>query len=429
MNVLFGILAAAGGGSGSFGGGGGGGGGGGFSGGGGSYGSGTSTGGGGAFVLIFVLILVFVAVAWVRAYFWRKRRAQRARERETEVHGAALEAAQDDSDFDPDTVRTAASELFLEIQRRWSENDVDGLEPLVGEDLMVEWRRRLEDFARKGWHNKVTPDGPPLVEYLGLTNREGEDEDRVVVRITARCEDFVIDADGDTVLKDDATSTTTTVAEWWTLQPPGKNWRLLSIEQLMEGDHNLDSPLIATPSADARISDDALVETQMATALAPGFTVADIAPAQLEPDARTAALDLALEDGRFAPDVLEVAVRRAVEAWGEAIDGADTSLEAVADQAAVDALLYGGDASHTTRVVVRGAKVDRVAITGLDPHVDPATMSAEVSLRGRLYVENRDTTDVVSGSKDADTQTSQRWTFALASEKAAELPWRLVAVV
>ncbi len=212
------------------------------------------------------------------------------------------------------------------------------------------------------------------------------------------------------------------------MQPPGKNWRLLSIEQLMEGDHNLDSPLIATPSADGRVSDDALVETQMATALAPGFTVADIAPAQLEPDARTAALDLALLDGRFAPDVLEVAVRRAVEAWGEAIDGADGSLQALADQPAVDALLYGGDASHNTRIVVRGGQVDRVAITALDPHVDPATMTVQVSLQGRLYVENRDTADVVSGSKDADTQTLQDWTFALAADKSAELPWRLVAV-
>jgi predicted lipid-binding transport protein (Tim44 family) len=428
MSVVFSILASAGSGSGGFGGGGGGGGGGGFSGGGGGYSGGTSTGGGAFVLIIIVIVLIVVAVGWVRAYFWMRARAKRAREREVEVHGAALEAAQDDSDFDPDTVTAAASELFLEIQRRWSENDVAGLEPLVGEDLMVEWRRRLEDFARKGWHNKVTPAGPPRVEYLGLTNREGEDEDRVVVRITATCQDFVIDSGGATILKDNSTSTTTTVAEWWTLQPPGKNWRLLSIEQLMEGDHNLDSPLIATPSADGRVSDDALVETQMATALAPGFTVADIAPAQLEPDARTAALDLALLDGRFAPDVLEVAVRRAVEAWGEAIDGADGSLHALADQAAVDALLYGGDASHNTRVVVRGGQVDRVAITGLDPHVDPATMTVQVSLQGRLYVENRDTTDVVSGSKDADTQTLQVWTFALAADKAAELPWRLVAV-
>src|SRR5262249_50629647 len=151
-----------------------------------------------------------VAILFVRSYFLMRRRAKRAREREVEVHGAALEAAQDDSDFDPDNVKASASELFLEIQRRWSDNDVEGLEQLVGEDLMVEWRRRLEDFKRKGWHNKVTPAGAPHVEYLGLTNREGEDEDRVVVRITATCEDFVVDRNGATILKDDATSTTTT---------------------------------------------------------------------------------------------------------------------------------------------------------------------------------------------------------------------------
>ena len=216
--------------------------------------------------------------------------------------------------------------------------------------------------------------------------------------------------------------------EWWTLEPPGERWRLLSIEQDAEGRHNLDDALVATPSADARITDDSVVELAKDDAVPAGASVADIAPAQLDPDARVAALDLALADGRFNPDVLEVEVRRAVEAWREAIDGADDALDAVADRPAIDALLYGGDASRRTRVVVRGTRVERVAITTLDPHAQPATMTVQVTVRGRRYVEDRDTADVVSGSMVADPETTQRWTFALAADAAAPLPWRLVAV-
>jgi predicted lipid-binding transport protein (Tim44 family) len=421
-SALIGILASAGGGSGGFGGGGGGGGGGGFGGG------GVGGGGGGSSLVVILIFVAVVLYSVIHGSFIARRRARRRRERAAEVERVALEAAEDDADFAPDTVKAKASELFLEIQQRWSQNDISGLEQLVGEDLMVEWRRRLADFDRKGWHNKVSPHGPPAVQYVGLTNREGDKEDRVVVLLSAICEDFVIDHNGNTILKDNDTSTTTTLQEYWTLQPPGERWRLISIEQVAEGDHELDAPMVATPDADQRVSDDALVETQMATALQPGFTVADIAPAQLDPDARAAALDLALEDGRFAPDVLEVAVRRAVEAWGQAIDGADDPLTALADTAAVDELLYGGDGSHTTRVVVRGAQIDKVAISALDPHVTPPTMTATIALHGRLYVENRDTTDVVSGNKDSDTKTTQTWTFALSDDKTAELPWRLSTV-
>jgi hypothetical protein len=125
--------------------------------------------------------------------------------------------------------------------------------------------------------------------------------------------------------------------------------------------------------------------------------------------------------------VLEVAVRQAVEAWVEAVDGADDALEAVADGPAIGALLYGGDGRDgRTRVVVRGARVERVAIVGLDPHATPATMTVDLVVHGRRYVEDRDTADVLSGSKSADRETRQRWTFALGD--GAETPWRLVAV-
>ena len=45
--------------------------------------------------------------------------------------------------------------MFHAIQGAWDARDEQALDALVGHDLMVEWHRRLEDFERKGWHNRV----------------------------------------------------------------------------------------------------------------------------------------------------------------------------------------------------------------------------------------------------------------------------------
>ena len=68
----------------------------------------------------------------------------------------------------------------------------------------------------------------------------------------------------------------------------------------------------------------------MADAVPTGTSVAEVADLDFSGDARAAANDLSLADGRFAPDVLEVAARRAVQAWAEAVDGPDDRLRALA---------------------------------------------------------------------------------------------------
>jgi predicted lipid-binding transport protein (Tim44 family) len=54
----------------------------------------------------------------------------------------------------------------------------------------------------------------------------------------------------------------------------------------------------------------------------------------------------------------------------------------------------------------------------------PATMTVELELGGNRYVEDRDTTSVVSGSKDSPTTFTERWTLAL--DGPDEAPWRIV---
>ena len=174
-----------------------------------------------------------------------------------------------------------------------------------------------------------------------------------------------------------------------------------SIEQRAEGDHHLDSEIVASPWSDtARLRDESLTELAVADGLPPGFTTADLAEVDFDGDARARALDLSLADARFAPDVLEAAARRAVSAWAEAVDGSDKALAEVATPEAMAELLYGADQSHRTRLVVRGPRVRRIHIAAVDVKSVPATMSTEVELGGWRYVEDRDTAAVLGGSKD-----------------------------
>jgi predicted lipid-binding transport protein (Tim44 family) len=406
--------AAPGGGSSGFGGGGGGGGG--FSGGGGGVGG--SSGGGAGFVIL--IIVAFILVALFAAYTsWRYRRRRRARVRAVEL--AAAEAAGDDEAFAADRIAGDAATLHHRIVEAWTARDRTRLGALLGPDLLVEWNRRLDDFDRKRWHNVCEIVRGPTVEYVGLTNREADADDRAVVRVQALLRDVVLDRDGGVIKRSDSDSETTTLAEYWTLGKRDGQWVLLSIEQDAEGRHQLDAPLVASPWGDeVRLHDAALTELAAADAVA-APALAEITPVDLDGDARAAALDLSLVDGRFAPVVLEAAARRAVEAWAEAVDGADAPLQAIAEPAAVDALLYPGDPARTIRLVVRGPRLVALRITGIEGR----RMTVEAELTGRRYREDRDTLALVEGSRDREARFTERWTLELG--EAADTPWRIVA--
>jgi predicted lipid-binding transport protein (Tim44 family) len=233
-------------------------------------------------------------------------------------------------------------------------------------------------------------------------------------------------------MRKEAKSERIELVEYWTLArsvagtDPGAEaagWKVVSIEQRAEGDHHLDSEIVASPWSDSRLADEAVTELAVADGLPEGFTTADLAVVSFEGTAREHALDLSLADARFAPDVLEAAARRAVAAWAEAVDGDDSPLEEVATPEALAELLYGGDASRKTRVVVRGPRVRAIRIAALDVSREPAAMTIEVDLGGQRYVEDRDTAAVVSGSKGGASTFRETWTLTLTDE--AEAPWRL----
>jgi predicted lipid-binding transport protein (Tim44 family) len=353
----------------------------------------------------------------------RKRRQDRVRK----VELAAAEAAADDDRFLPERVRKAAVELFREVQLAWDVRDTAQLSTLLGPDLLLEWERRLADFRVKGWHSRVEILGPVQVDYVGLTNRESDSDDRVVVLIEATLRAYVEDLRGHRIFRRGDSDDTIELSEYWTLGMRDGLWTLFSIEERSEGEHHLGDPIIALPWADTeRLRDEALIETATAEDLPAGFKPADLADLDFEGDARAAALDLSLADPRFAPDVLEASARRAVEAWADAVDGDDAALVQLASEPALRQLLHQGDESENTRLVVRGPRVNRIAVVALDAAADPAAMTIEVQLGGRRYVEDRDTAAVLSGSRDKSTTFTERWTLSL--EGPEEAPWRIAKV-
>ncbi len=434
-------LAAAGGGSAGFGGGGGGGGGGGR--------------GAGIYILFQILIriailghglgalvLIALVLLWLlvtrvtpqarSAFFERRRSGRSARrqvaKRERRVELAAAEAAEDDPAFAPDLVRPAAAQLFEQIQRAWSADDRITLTRLVGPKLLGEWERRLDDFRRRGWTNHVEVVGEPKVEYVNLVRRgEPGGGDRVIVRIEATLRDYVVDVRGSRIKRAGRLTQTVKIREFWTLTRRQGRWVLASIEQGAEGSHALEDAIVATPWSDEQaLRDEALIEGAAAEAVPSGTKLAELASVSFNGDARAAALDLSLVDGRFAPDVLEVSARRAVAAWADAIDGDAGALRALATPMVATELLHPGDPSATSRVVVRGLSVEEIAVIGLEARAAPPRMTIEVALTGRRYIEDRATAALVAGSPTRETHFRERWTFALDGDDAQ--PWRIVAV-
>jgi predicted lipid-binding transport protein (Tim44 family) len=376
-------------------------------------------------VIIAVIVLFVILPAMGRAKARRASRASASAERLQAVGLAAAEAAEDDPAFAAGDVAARARELYLAIQDAWSRDDRARLRELVLPDLMAEWDRRLDDFRSRGQRNIV--DVRSLeVQQVGLVNRAADEEDRVVVLMQATQMDYVQQGGRRLIRTDDPEGDELAVVhEFWTLAKRDGAWCLLSIEQPAEGAHNLDDELVATPAGDVRVRDEAVFELAEADAVR-ADQVADLLSVGYDGDARAHAQDAALVDGRFATDVLETAVRRAVEAWLGAVDGSDAPLLQIADPAAVDALLYGGDAERATRVVVRGARVRGVAITRVDVQAHPAELAVNVDVEGVRYREDRDTLAVVEGDKRRARRWRQAWTLTLSGDEAA-MPWRLAA--
>jgi predicted lipid-binding transport protein (Tim44 family) len=61
----------------------------------------------------------------------------------------------------------------------------------------------------------------------------------------------------------------------------------------------------------------------------------------------------------------------------------------------------------------------------VDVKQEPATMTIEVEVGGRRFVEDRDTAAVIGGSKEQSVTFNESWTFSCSADE--DVPWRLLA--
>jgi hypothetical protein len=214
------IIAQAGGGSGGFGGGGGGG-----------FGGGGSSGGGSGDPVVVAIFFGLFGLFLLYLTIHSARYRRKLRERDQRVRTASAEAEEDDAYFASDELERHAVALFRAAQIAWGARDRAALAKLVGPDLLVEWNRRLDDFDRKGWHNRVEVMGDPAVLYVGITNREDDTEDRAVVRIQANLRAYVLDSSGRKIMRTGEKDELVTLVEYWTLARRDGMWMVHSIEQ------------------------------------------------------------------------------------------------------------------------------------------------------------------------------------------------------
>ena len=114
-------------------------------------------------VLIVIAVLIFYVLP--RLMLWwrgpgrpaRTRRLARSPAASGGCELAAAEAAEDDPASPPTRSSPPPAQLFLEVQAAWDADDRVASADWWRRNCSREWERRLDDFERRGWRNRVEP--------------------------------------------------------------------------------------------------------------------------------------------------------------------------------------------------------------------------------------------------------------------------------
>ena len=235
--------------------------------------------------------------------------------------------------FGPEHVRAAAETLFTEIQFAWDSQDRLALRGMIAPELLerVGAAARRDAGAGAGAIRSSSSD-QPKVEYVGISARRRRTASSSGSRPSFETTSSI--AADVTIRREGQFTESVRLREYWTLERRERALGPRLDRAGAEGDHALSD--VVAPTA---WSDEQRCGTRRCSSRPPPRTVPDghlarrsSTSVQFSDDARAAAIDLSLADGRFAPDVLDVAARRAVAAWAEAVDGSDAELRQIADR-------------------------------------------------------------------------------------------------
>ncbi len=278
-------------------------------------------------------LLVTIGIVWARSVVSTGRRGRLrliARRRAPRGRRAATEAALDDPAFAPERIEAAVAATLPQV---------------LGDEGHVA--------------------GRPRVDILSVVNREGDIEDRVVVRVRAR---FLRGPTAPPAMRSGL------LDQRWTLVHHRQEWRLATDTGDPLDPTLLSAPLIASPAEDtARLAEASLQE--LTERRRPGEPPPSELTDTAAPPLRQLR-DLSVADERFAPMLIEAAVAHIVEAWEQSSVGSDAPLLAVATGAGAHALTF--PEAGTGRRHIRDARVERWDVTRLDVAAAPPMVEVRI---------------------------------------------------
>ncbi|MBI4433299.1 hypothetical protein HY632_00850 [Candidatus Uhrbacteria bacterium] len=191
-------------------------------GGGGGFGGGSGGSGGGE-LFVWAIILVVAAVV---AFFAKRKHQQRV----ARAQAALRVAAQTDTAWNEDALRTRVAEVFPLFQSAWSTLEVGALAPLLTESFRKRIVLELAVLKAEGRRNIMERPHMLAMEFLQVTDAPGTHEDRVLVRLHAQANDTLRDVVRKVTLFTDADP----FVEYWTFAREDGTWQLDRIQQATE---------------------------------------------------------------------------------------------------------------------------------------------------------------------------------------------------
>jgi hypothetical protein len=360
-------------------------------------------------------VVVWSGVTWfgvARSALNRCGAEHRARTRARQAQAALTEASLEDDWFSTEDVLGTVEEILTVAEAVWRDGR-PGSEPARRDAAYIErWATSVATDIGEG----VRLARKPTVDILGVTDRPGESEDRIVLRVRLRCH---------CAQRATGTGHMVRVDMRWTLGRKYHAWTLLSIDHDPLAPPLLNGPLIPAEWADeGRLREESLVE------LAHGNESHMTELGQLVgADAPTSRqlTELAQLDGRFDPDLLAMRVRHIVEAWEEASTGSGEPLAAVASSEALAVLLYprAAGSGPDVRRVLRDAVIEQWAASELLIASVPYSVDITLVVSALSYLVNWPNGTYRSGNAETRHEMSLVWTLALTQSHPAA--WHLIS--
>jgi predicted lipid-binding transport protein (Tim44 family) len=134
----------------------------------------------------------------------------------------------------PDSLRTRAREVFVELQACWEKRDYAPMKPLLMRDLYEEHCAQLRGLRQTHEINRLDNLSVDAVDIVQVNYTQQKEHRVFTALITAAARDYYIDDRTDAFLRgDDAPAQ---FQEFWTFQLCDGTWMLREIEQTKESD-------------------------------------------------------------------------------------------------------------------------------------------------------------------------------------------------